>query len=160
MKNQAQFNCWHRQRLSPPFYAQTDCGTHPLSYQTSIVAIASMTNFLMHSPHSNIEVQNVWSFTVTGAHRYFTVYHIPVTEPVKEAIKCMNTTHKNVIMCYLELIFLDFATVIPLILPLTFQHFSRSQFLRWWWKIDLLMSSSCATVYLSFHLLKNCWKFN
>ena len=40
-----------------------------------LVDLTSRTNFLMQSPHSNIEVQNVWSFTVTPAHRYFTVYH-------------------------------------------------------------------------------------
>jgi hypothetical protein len=51
-----------------------------------------------------------------------------VIGPVKEAMKCMNTTHKNVIMHYLELIFLNCAAVIPLILPPTFEYLSSSQF--------------------------------
>jgi hypothetical protein len=52
-----------------------------------------------------------------------------VIGPVKEAMKCTNTTHKNVIMHYLELIFLSCTAVIPLTLTLTFEHLSSSQFL-------------------------------
>ena len=63
-----------------------------------------------------------------------------------------NTTHQNIIMHYLECIFLN-CTVMPLNLPLTFRCLSKCQFpFIWWWKIDVLMAS--CIIHLSFYWLK------
>jgi hypothetical protein len=43
-----------------------------------------------------------------------------MTEPVTEAMKRKNTTHQNVVLHYLELIFLNSAAVIPPMFLLTF----------------------------------------
>jgi hypothetical protein len=55
-------------------------------------------------------------------------------------------------MCYLELILLDCATVIPLILPLTFQHFSSSQFPSKMVvtnrPLDVILLCSCTFIFL------------
>jgi hypothetical protein len=51
-----------------------------------------------------------------------------MTDSVMEAMKCKNNTHQNVIMHYLEMIFLNCTAVIPLTLPLTFQCLSSFQF--------------------------------
>ena len=64
-----------------------------------------------------------------------------------------NTTHQNIIMYYLEFIFLNCTAVMPPTLPLTFQCLSKFQFpFTLGWKPDLLMSS-CIT-HLSFYLLQ------
>ena len=63
-----------------------------------------------------------------------------------------NTTHQNIIMHYLEFIFLNCPAVMPPSLPLTFGCLSKFQipFTRWW-KTNLWMSSGI--IYLSFYLL-------
>jgi hypothetical protein len=48
------------------------------------------------------------------------IQELSMTESIMEAMKCKNTTHQNVIMHYLELIFLNCTAVIPPTLPLTF----------------------------------------
>ena len=63
-----------------------------------------------------------------------------------------NTIHQNIIMHYLEFIFLNCTVVMPPTLPLTFRCLSKFQFpVTWWWKIDLLMSS--CIIHLPFYLL-------
>jgi len=50
-----------------------------------------------------------------------------------------KTTHQNIIMHYLELIFLNCPAVMALTLPLTFWCLSKFQFtFTRWWKTDLL----------------------
>ena len=50
-----------------------------------------------------------------------------------------NTTHQNIIMNYLEFIFLNCTDVMPPTLPLTLRCLSKFRFpFTWWWKIDLL----------------------
>ena len=70
-----------------------------------------------------------------------------------EGVTYKSTTHQNIIMHYIEFIFLNCTDVMPPTLPLIFWCLNNFQFpFTWWWKIDLLMSS-CIT-HLSFYLLK------
>ena len=74
-----------------------------------------------------------------------------MTESIMEAV-CLRTPHKNIIMHYLEFIFLNCTAVVPQTLPLTFRCLSKLQFpFTWWWKTDLLMSS--CIIHLPFYLL-------
>jgi len=64
-----------------------------------------------------------------------------------------NTTHQNIVMHYLQFIFLNCTAVMPPTLPLTFRCLNKFQFtFTWWGKIDCLMSP--CIIHLHFCLLK------
>jgi len=165
------------------FLAQADCflqillqpnsATHPVS--CSKTTLGSYPNSKFSVSHT-IEGENLWSLNVMPLQRQFTFYPRNQYDCINNAgLTYKNTTHQNIIMHYLECIFLNCTDVMPLTLPLTFRCLSKFHFpLTWWWKIDPLMSpctvhlmSPCTvhlmspcTTHLSFYLLlKNCWNW-
>lgn len=76
------------------------------------------------SPEVNCMEQS--NFNVTPARRHFT-FHLKlcyVSGSIK-ATNSKNTTYQNVIMCYLDLIFLNCTAVLPLTVFLTFKSWFR-----------------------------------
>ena len=98
----------------------------------------------------SIETENLWSLNVMPVQRQFTFYARTQCDCINNGDHMYkNTTHQNIIMHYLEFIFLTCTAFIPQTLPLTFRCLSKFQFLfTWWWKIDLLMSSWYYTLIL------------
>ena len=91
----------------------------------------------------SIETENLWSLNVMPVQRQFTFYPRTQYNWINNGgLIYKNTTHQNIVMHYLELIFLTCTAVMPLTFPLTFQCLSKFQFsFTWWWKTDLLLSS-------------------
>jgi len=101
----------------------------------------------------SIEDENLWRLNVTPIHRQFTFYPSTQYDWINNGGHTYkNTTHQNIIMNYLEFIFLNCTAVMPPTLPLTFWCLSKFQFpFTWWWKIDLLMSS-CNNSHMLLHV--------
>jgi len=108
----------------------------------------------------SIEAENLWSLNVMPVQRQFTFYPRTQCDWINNGgHTCKNTTHQNIIMHYLEFIFLSCTAVMPPTLPLTFQCLSKFQFpFTWRWKIYLLISS-CILI-LQFTNRKNWWNVN
>jgi len=119
--------------------------------QKLLLALNQTANFLEQSQYWGRESVNL---NVMPVHRQFTFYPRTQCDWINnEGHTYKNTTHQNIIMHYLEFIFLNCTAVMPSTLPLTFQCLSKFQFpFTWWWKIDLLMSS--CIIHLSFYFLK------
>jgi len=85
----------------------------------------------------SIEADNLWSLNVMPVQRQFTFYPWNQYDWINNGgLTCKNTTHQNIIMHYLECIFLSCNDVMPLTLPLTFRCLSKLQFpFIWWWKL-------------------------
>ena len=150
------------------FLAQADCffqilwqpssETQPVSYPK--ITLGSYPNSKFSESHS-IEAVDLWSLNIMPVRRQFTFYPRSQHDWINNGGHMYkNTTHQNIIMHYLEFIFLNCTAVMPPFLPLTFWCLSKFQFtFTWWEKIDLLMSSYI--IHLSFYLLKkNYWNFN
>ena len=88
-----------------------------------------------------IEAENLWSLNVMPVQRQFTFYPRTPSDWINNGGHMYkNTTHQNIIMHYLEFIFLNCTAVMPPTLPLTFWRLSKFRFpVTWWWKFDLLM---------------------
>jgi len=142
------------------FLAQADCffqillqptsKTHPVSYPK--ITLGSYPNNKFSGSHST-EAENLLSLNVMPVQRQFTFHPGIQYDWINTGgLTYKNTTHQNIIMHYLEFIFLKCTNVMSLTLPLTFQYPSKFQFsFTWWWKTDVLMSS--CIIHLSLYLL-------
>ena len=85
----------------------------------------------------SIEAENLWSLHVMPVHRQFTFYPGTQCDWINNGGHMYkNTTHQNIIMHYLEFLFLSCTAVMPPTLPLTFRRLSKFQFpFTWWWKL-------------------------
>ena len=141
------------------FLAQADCffqtllqpssETHPVSLSEITLGSYPTANFW-----NSTEAENLWSLKVMPVQRQFTFYPRTQYDWINNGDHTYkNTTHHNIIMKYLEFIFLSCTAVMPPTLPLTFWCLSKFQSpFTWWRKIALLMSF--CIVHLSFYLLK------
>ena len=108
---------------------------------------------------NSIEAENLCSLKVMPVQRQFTYYSRTQHDWINTGGHTYkNTTHQNIIMHYLQFIFLNRIAVLPPTLPLTFWCPSKFQlpFTRWW-KTDLLMSSY---ILILLFTQKNCLNFN
>ena len=141
----AEAECFFKTLLQP------SSETRPVS--CSNITLGSYPNSKFSGSHS-IEAEILLSLKVMSIQRQFTFYprtHYDWINNVGRTYK--NTTHHNIIMHYLEFIFLNCTAVMPPTLPLTVRCLSKFQFpFIWWWQIDLLMSS--CIIHLSYYLLK------
>jgi len=148
------------------FLAQADCfyqillqpssETHLVSYPKTI--LVSYPNNKFSGNHST-ESENLWSPNVIPVQRQFTFHPGTQYDWINNGgLTYKNTTHQNIIMHYLQFIFLNCTDVMPPTLPLIFRCLNKFQFpFTWWWKSDLLMST-CIT-HLSFYLLTKLLEF-
>ena len=147
-------------RLSPPHHVQTRSGTHHVQTRSGTHPVSyPKYPWLLSQQQILCSSNNLWILYINPAQKHFTFYSRTqydwINNRSHKAYK--NTTHQNVILHYLELIFLNSAAVIPSTLLLTFRCLRHFQ-LPWWHKINILITF-IATVHVSY-LLTNCWKFN
>jgi len=80
------------------------------------------------------EAENLWSLNVMPVHKQFTFYPRAQYDWINYGGHMYkNTTYQNIIMNYLEFIFLNCAAVMSLTPPLTFWCLSKFQFPFTWW---------------------------
>ena len=86
----------------------------------------------------SIETENLWSLNVMPVQKQFIFYPRTQWDWINNGGHTYkNTTHQNIIMHYLEFIFLTSTAVVPQTLPLAFRCLSNFQFsFTWWWKMD------------------------